>query len=122
MQDFRNLSVWRKSHALTVDVYRMSRTLPKDEQYNLISQIRRACVSIEANIAEGCGRGSDADFARFLQIAMGSATELECHLLISVDLDLMNETQHQQLEQRTRELKRMLSALLNRLKAAKSMS
>jgi four helix bundle protein len=121
MQDFRNLNVWRKSHSLTLDVYRMSRTLPKDEQYNLVSQIRRACVSIEANIAEGCGRGSDADFARFLQMAMGSATELECHLLISVDLDLMNKVQHQELEQRTRELKRMLSALLSRLRAAKSM-
>jgi four helix bundle protein len=122
MQDFRNLNVWRKSHSLTVDVYRMCRTLPRDEQYNLIGQIRRACVSIEANIAEGCGRGSDADFARFLQIAMGSATELECHLLISYDLELINETQHQQLEQRTRELKRMLSAFLNRLRVAKSMS
>ena len=100
----------------------MCRSLPKDEQYNLISQIRRACVSIEANIAEGCGRGGDADFARFLQIAMGSATELECHLLISIDLELLNKTQHEQLELRTRELKRMLSALLSRLGAAKSMS
>ena len=122
MQDFRNLAVWRKSHLLTVDIYRACRGLPKDEQYNLTSQIRRACVSIEANIAEGCGRGSNADFARFLQIAMGSATELECHLLISLDLELMDKAQHQQLELRTRELKRMLSALLNRLRAAKSMS
>jgi four helix bundle protein len=122
MQDFRNLTVWRKSHSLTVDVYKISRTLPRDEQYNLISQIRRACVSIEANIAEGRGQGSDAAFARFLQIAMGSATELECHLLISLDLELMNKTQHQQLESRTRELKRMLSFLSSRLKLGKSMS
>src|SRR5262249_100687 len=108
--------------SLTVDVYRICRSLPKDEQYNLTSQIRRACVSIEANIAEGCGRGSDADFARFLQIAMGSATELECHLLISCDLELMTKTQHQQLELRTCELKRMLSSLLSRLRLSKSMS
>lgn len=122
MQDFRNLTVWRKSHSLTLDIYRMCRTLPRDEQYNLISQIRRACVSIEANIAEGCGRGSDPDFARFLQIAMGSATELECHLLIRFDLELMNKAQHDQLSLRTPELKRMLAAFLSRLKLEKSMS
>jgi four helix bundle protein len=121
MQNFRNLTVWKKAHSLMLDVYRMCRDLPKDEQYNLVSQIRRACVSIEANIAEGCGRGSDADFARFLQMAMGSATELECHLLISFDLGLMPKPIHQQLEIRTLEVKKMLSSLLNTVRSGKSM-
>jgi four helix bundle protein len=118
MQDFRNLAVWRKAHALTLDVYRMCRNLPKDEQYNLISQIRRACVSIEANIAEGCGRGSDADFARFLQMAMGSAAELECHLLISFDLGLLPKNDYQALDERARELKKMLASFLGRLRTS----
>lgn len=75
MQDFRNLEVWRLSHQLTLEVYRVTRSLPSDERFGLTSQLRRAAVSIEANLAEGCGRGSDADFGRFVQTAMGSASE-----------------------------------------------
>jgi four helix bundle protein len=122
MQDFRNLTVWKKSHALTVDVYRACRCLPKDEQYGLMSQLKRACVSVEANIAEGCGRGSDADFARFLQIAMGSASEVECHLLIGHDLQLLEKGQYRDLNLRVIEVKRMLASLLSRLRLYKSMS
>ena len=122
MQDFKNLAVWKKSHTLTVDVYGMTRSLPKDEMYGLMSQLKRACVSIEANLAEGCGRGSDADFGRFVQIAMGSASEVECHLLISHDLNLLDVTQYQELNFRVVEVKRMLAALLKRLHLYKSMS
>ncbi len=100
----------------------MTRALPKDELYGLMSQLKRACVSIEANIAEGCGRGSDADFARFLQIAMGSACEVECHLWISYDLNLLKHAHYQDLTHRIVEVKRMLSALLNRLRLYKSTS
>ncbi|MFQ5961877.1 MAG: four helix bundle protein, partial [Candidatus Methylomirabilales bacterium] len=74
MRDFRELKVWEKAHHLTLAVYNATTTFPRDELYGLTSQIRRSCASIPANIAEGCGRGGDAEFARFLQIAMGSAS------------------------------------------------
>jgi four helix bundle protein len=77
MKDFRELKVWQKSHQLTLDIYKATAPFPKDEQYGITSQIRRAAASVAANIAEGCCRGTDADFARFLQIAISSASELE---------------------------------------------
>ena len=101
MQDFRKLEVWRLSHALTLNMYRCTKRLPDDERFGLISQIRRAAVSIEANIAEGCGRNTRMDFARFLQQAMGSATELECHLLICRDLSMVGESDYKLHVQKT---------------------
>ena len=95
MQDFRKLIVWQKAHAVTIDLYRRTRGFPPDERFGLISQIRRAAVSVEANIAEGCGRGGKLDFARFLQQAMGSAAELECHLLICKDLQILPMTEYE---------------------------
>ncbi|HMO84838.1 MAG TPA: four helix bundle protein [Lacipirellulaceae bacterium] len=86
MQDFRNLKVWEKSHALTLDVYRHSRGFPSDERFGLTSQLRRACSSVPANLAEGCTRGGDLDFARFVNIAAGSASETDYHLLLARDL------------------------------------
>lgn len=86
MRDFRELKVWDKAHALTLDVCRVTKLLPREELYGLTSQIRRAAVSIGANIAEGSGKNSRPDLARFLQIALGSASELEYHLLLSHDL------------------------------------
>jgi four helix bundle protein len=83
MQNFRNLKVWDRAHALTLDVYQSSRSFPRDEMYGLTSQMRRASASIGANIAEGSCRGGDIDFARFLQIATGSASELEYHLILA---------------------------------------
>jgi four helix bundle protein len=79
MRDFRELKMWQKTHTLTLTVYRVTACFPNDERFGLSSQMRRAAVSIEANIAEGCGRAGHADFARFLEIGMGSASELECH-------------------------------------------
>jgi four helix bundle protein len=87
MQNFRNLKVWEKAHTLPLDVYQSSRSFPRDEIYSLTSQIRRASVSIGANIAEGSCRSGDADFARFLQMAAGSASEVEYHLLLAHDLE-----------------------------------
>ncbi len=90
---------------------------PKDELYGLTSQIRRSCVSIAANIAEGCGRNGDAELARFFQIAMGSASELEYHLLLSRDLGLVDTPSYQQLTQETTEVKRMLASFIQKLNA-----
>ncbi|TWT90224.1 hypothetical protein Mal64_06080 [Pseudobythopirellula maris] len=117
MKDFQNLVVWQKAHQLTLSVYRDTRNFPSDERFGVTSQLRRSVSSIPANIAEGCGRGTDADFARFLQIAMGSASETEYHLRLSRDLSYLNQQQWDPLNQLTCEVKRMLAALLKKLKA-----
>ena len=95
MRDFKNLKVWQKSHSLTLTVYKSTAAFPKEEVYGLTSQIRRACSSIPANIAEGCGRASEAELSRFLQIAMGSASELEYHLLLTHDLGFLKDDAYQ---------------------------
>jgi four helix bundle protein len=117
LKDFRDLKVWGKAHELTLKVYKVSCAFPKDELYGLTSQIRRASSSIPANISEGCGRGGNAELARFLQIAMGSASELEYHLLLARDLKFIETAVHQHLETRVVEVKRMLSALILKIKA-----
>jgi len=117
MQDFRKLTVWQKAHQITLEVYASSQAFPSRELYGITSQLRRACVSIAANIAEGCGRGSDRDFARFLQIAMGSACEAEYFLLLTRDLHMLGAVPHQHLWERLIEVKKMLASLLLRLKA-----
>jgi four helix bundle protein len=86
MEDFKDLRVWQKAYELTLNVCRKSATFAKEEMYGLTSQLRRATMSIGANIAEGCGRRSDPELRRFLQIACGSANEVECHLLLARDL------------------------------------
>lgn len=86
MKDFRNLRVWEKAHHLTLEIYRVTSAFPKEETYGLTSQIRRACVSIPANVAEGCGRDSEAELLRYLKIAMGSSSELEYELLLANQL------------------------------------
>jgi four helix bundle protein len=83
VQDFRKLKVWRMSHDFTLAVYEATAAFPKEELYGLTSQVRRAAASVPANIAEACGRGGNAEFARFIRIAMGSASELEYHLLLA---------------------------------------
>ena len=117
MKDFRELKVWEKGHHLVLVLYKSTAKFPKDELYGLTSQIRRSCVSIPANIAEGCGRNSDAELARFLQIAMGSASELEYHLLLSRDLSLLSTIEYEQLAKDTTEVKKMLASFIQTLKA-----
>jgi four helix bundle protein len=117
MKDFRKLRVWEKAHLLALEIYKATRAFPKDELYGLVSQIRHCSVSIPANIAEGCGKGSEADFSRFLQIALGSASELEYHLLLAHDLDLLSENEYKNLDIRVIEVKRMLTVLIQKLKA-----
>jgi four helix bundle protein len=117
VKDFRDLKVWEKAHRLAVSIYRLTATLPAEERYGLTSQLRRAAASVPANIAEGCGRSGDRDFARFLQIGMGSATELEYHLLLAHDLGYVDRETHQDLETQTTEVKRMLTSLIRKLSA-----
>jgi four helix bundle protein len=115
MKDFRNLQVWRKAHEFALSAYKATAMFPKHERFVLTAQIRRAAVSIPANIAEGCGRRSDADFARFLQMAIGSANELEYHFLLACDLNLVSRTQHQSLSRQLIEIRKMLTGLIQRL-------
>ena len=117
MKDFRELKVWQKAHALTLSVYLVTAVFPRDERYGLTGQIRRASSSIAANLAEGCGRSGDAEFARFCSIAMGSASELDHHLLLARDLNLINLPDYEELAPRATEVKRMLTVLLQKLRA-----
>ncbi|NMF61118.1 four helix bundle protein [Pseudanabaena yagii] len=117
MKDFKELKVWQRSHQITLKIYKITSNFPKEELYGLVSQMRRSSSSIPTNIAEGCGRGSDADFARFLQIAMGSASELEYQLLLSVDLGFINQEAYQAINPELIETKRMLNSLLQKLRS-----
>jgi four helix bundle protein len=115
VKNFRDLDVWKFSHELTLTVYRATRTFPNEERFGLISQIRRAAASIPANIAEGCGRGGDAEFQRFLQIAMGSASELEYHILLARDLEYLDSELHSTIDVETQRVKKMLSSLMRKV-------
>ncbi len=117
MKDFRELKVWRKAHELTLAVCRLTAKFPRAEQYGLTSQLRRACCSIPANLAEGCGRNGDAEFAHFCSIAMGSANELDYHLLLARDLELIGPKEHEAVSGQALEVKRMLAALFHKLRA-----
>ena len=120
MRDFRELKVWEKAHALTLNVYRTTAEFPKNEMYGLTSQIRRAASSIGANIAEGAGRNSRPDFARFLQIGLGSASELEYHLLLSRDLGYLESGKYQRLSGEVVEVKKMLTGFVQYLCGART--
>jgi four helix bundle protein len=117
VKDFRELKVWQKAHQLTLAVYQLTVSFPREELYGLSSQLRRAGSSIAANLAEGCGRNGNAELARFCSMAMGSASELEYHLLLARDLGLIVSKDYQALHERTTEVKRMLAALLQKLNA-----
>lgn len=120
MQSLKQLKVWEKAHSLTIEIYRLTKAFPREDLYGLTSQMRRASVSIGSNIAEGACRNGDADFARFLQIAEGSASELEYHLLLAQDLELLKTSDFERLSHTTVEVKRMLSALMKKLRAGGS--
>jgi four helix bundle protein len=121
MKDFRTLLVWRKAHELSLLVYRATMHFPADEKFGMTSQVRRCCVSIEANIAEGCGRDGDQEFRRFLCISMGSASELDCHLLLARDLELFSPPIYQQLFKQLTEVKSMLAVLIRKIDSSAEM-
>jgi four helix bundle protein len=116
MKGFKELKVWQKAHAMTIAVYGRTRTFPREELYGLTSQLRRSAASIGANIAEGCGRRSDGEMARFLQIARGSASEIEYHFMLARDLHYLREQEFRELSCQADELQRMLTALIQRFR------
>lgn len=116
MKDFRQLKVWEKSPQLALAVYKASKEFPKEELYGLTSQIRRASMSIPTNIAEGCGKYTDADFAKFLQMAMGSASETEYQLILARDLEFLPNNSYEKLHNDVEEVKRVLASLLNTIR------
>ncbi len=117
MKDFRDLKVWDKAHKLALNIFITSKAFPKEEQFGITSQIRRAALSIPTNIAEGCGRGSDSDFARFIQIALGSASEVEYLILFCKELSFINENSYLEFSKNIVEIKKSLTALLKKLRA-----
>ncbi len=117
MGDYKKLAVWEKGHQLALACYQATGAFPKEEMYGLTSQIRRAAASIPANIAEGSGRGGDAEMIRFLRIAMGSAYEVEYHILLAHDLDYIDKAAYGEITSRVLEVQRMLAGLIQKLDA-----
>lgn len=115
MQSFLKLKVWEKAHRVTLDIYAVSKSFPRDQLYGLISQMRRASASIGANIAEGTCRKGDGEFRRFLHIAAGSASELQYHPLLAHDLHILEAKDYERLSGGVEEVKRMLSSLIRSL-------
>jgi len=113
LRNYRDLDVWVKSHKLTLELYRLSRGFPREEIYGLTSQLRRAAMSIGANLAEGCGRRTSGELARFVRIAMGSASELDYHLLLSRDFEFLKSSEYDRLLPELTRVRKMLWSLLN---------
>jgi four helix bundle protein len=115
MRDFKQLKVWQKAHRLALEIYRHTQSFPAEERFGLTIQLRRAAVSVPSNIAEGAGRNTDLDFARFLSIAAGSASEVEYQLLLARDLGHLPEEPYRQLNHQVNEVKRMLNSFIQAL-------
>ena len=115
VSSYRDLIVWQKAMDLVVEVYRLTRQLPKDESFGLANQIRRAAVSIPSNIAEGYSRQAPKDYSRFLAIARGSKSEVETQLDISVRVGCLNESDIQKAADLCREVGSMLNAIIGKL-------
>ena len=115
MRNYRDLKVWEKAHALVLTCYEITKPFPREEIFGLISQIRRAASSIPANIAEGCGRRGNAELHRFLQMAMGSASELETELIIANRLGYLDESSFQVLIRELDRIGRLITGLVRHL-------
>ncbi len=109
MRDFKTLQVWHKAHTIVLRVYKVTAFFPKEELYGLTSQIRRAAASVPANLAEGCGRDTQTELARFVHIAAGSAVELEYHILLAHDLGFIDQQTFIELNESINEVKKMLA-------------
>ena len=116
MRDFKELKVWELSHGFCLKIYKMTMSLPKDEKYGLISQLRRASSSIAINISEGCGYDTNPEFRRYLKIASGSASEVEYCLILIKDLEYISEMEFKYLELEIKSIKKMLFKFIEKLK------
>jgi four helix bundle protein len=115
MRNFQDLSIWAKSHFLTLKIYSATQSFPKEEMFGLISQMRRSSSSIPTNIAEGCGRNSNPDFKRFLTIATGSSSELEYQLILARDLKYLPEIVFKELENELIEIRKMIYSFIRNI-------
>ncbi len=115
LEDYKDLIVWKRAMELAVSAYEVARKLPKEENYALADQIRRFAVSIPSNIAEGYGRGSSKDYARFLSVARGSRYELETQLLLCVDLGYVSETEISKAICLGQEVAKILNVIINKV-------
>lgn len=115
MRDFNSLAIWQKSHVLTLKIYTVSHSFPKQEIYGLTSQIRRSSSSIPTNIAEGCGRSSNVEMRRFLVISSGSASELHYQLILARDLNYITESLYKELCEPLLDIRRMIAAFIKNI-------
>ena len=120
MQDFHKLKVWEKSHALAMEVYRLTESFPRRDGVALTTQLRRASLSVPTNIAEGAGKFSESEFRRFLEIALGSAAETHYHLLVAHDIGILETARYDTLAAQITEIRRMLCGLIKRVKASRA--
>ena len=119
VKTFRDLIAWQKAMALAREVYRATAQMPDSEKFGLTTQMRRAAVSIPSNIAEGCGKDSDAELKRYFLISMGSASELEYLLILAHDLGYLTENAFQSMTNDLVEIRKMLNAFIQKLKASR---
>ncbi len=117
MRDFRGLRVWEESHKLTLGIYKITKPFPKEEMFSLTNQIRPAALSVPSNIAEGCGRETQKDHAHFLQIALGSATEVDYQLLLAKDLNYLEINQYLEMNDKIDKIKRQLANLIKKVRS-----
>ncbi len=115
MRDYKKYNVWKLGHEVTLDIYRLTQRFPKEESYGLTSQMRRSSSSIPANIAEGCGRESDAEFKRFLTISQGSASELEYFTILAKDLNYMNSDDFSLINDKVNKVRRSINSLIKKI-------
>ena len=115
MRDFRDIKIWDKAHKLVVEIYKISALFPKNEQYGLTSQIRRAAVSIPSNIAEGSGRGSKKELKQFMIVSSSSASEVEYQILLALDLGYISKLIYEKLNEKIVEIKKMLNSYINKI-------
>jgi four helix bundle protein len=120
LRDFTELKVWQKAHNLVLDIYRHTRDFPAEERFGLTAHLRKTATSIGSNIAEGCGRESELELARFLSIAAGSASEAEYQLCLARDLEYLSHQNHEYLDTQVNEVKKMLNSFIQKLTSAKS--
>jgi len=116
MQDFRNLKVWQKAHELTLLIYKTTADFPREELFGLRNSLRKTCVDVAAYIAEGCGKPTDAEFAKSLYAALGFATRLEYYALVAFELQMFTESNYSEVNDEIVEVKKMLHGMNQKLR------